>query len=156
MIPWVLLVILLPFMAADAIHAQLPWLMLPTVLLFLLLTTACYSALGLLCSFQAKRTMTATASALTISAFLCLGTVVINTVISLLVLQGRPEDTAVLCLNPFFAAGSLMGQFAPGAVGSEDSNAELLSGYLVLTVAATTFALLFMVRRYHRSVRERS
>ncbi len=156
MLPWLLLIILLPFMAADAVHAHLPWLMLPATLVLLLLTTACYSALGLLCSFQAKRTMTATASALTISAFLCLGTVVINTVISLLVLQGRPEDTAVLCLNPFSAVGSLMGQLAPGAVGSGDSNALLLSGYLALTVAATVAALAFMVRRYHRSVRERN
>ena len=157
MIPWLLLVILLPFMAVDAARAELGWLMLPMVLIFLLLTTACYSVLGLLCSFQAKRTMTATASALTISAFLCLGTVVVNAVINLLVLRGGTEDTPVLCLNPFSAVASLMAQIAPGVLGSEGtSGSALLEGYFVLTVAATVSAIMFMVRRYHHSVRERS
>ena len=153
---WLMLLLLLPFMVVDAVRAGFsPWL-LPAVLGFLLLTIACYSALGLLCSFGAKRTMTATASALTVSAALCIGTVVVNWVTDLLVFRGANGDTPVLCLNPFYAVGSLMGQFAPGAVGSENSNAGLLTGYLVLTLAATAAALAFMVRRYHRSVRERS
>ncbi len=156
MIPWLLVVILLPYMAVDAARAELGFSILPAVLGFLLVTIACYSALGLLCSFQAKRTMTATASALTISAFLCIGTIVVNWVISLLVLQGSNQETPVLWVNPFSAIGSLMGWFSPGTLGNDPYAAPgAWVWYFLLTIAATVAALAFMVRRYHRSVRER-
>ena len=155
-IPWLLLLILLPFMVVTSVRADFGAGLLPAVLVFLLLTTACYSALGLLCSFGAKRTMTATASALTVSAVLCIGTLVINWVVDLLVLGGSPDETAVLWLNPFAALGSLMSQLNPVAF-APDSHTDLASppGYFVLTAAATVLALGFMVRRYHSSVRER-
>jgi ABC-2 type transport system permease protein len=157
MIPWLVLGILLPFMAVDAARAELGVFLLPTVLVFLLVTIACYSALGLLCSFQAKRTMTATASALTISAFLCIGTVVINWVISLLLLHGSDLWSPVLWANPFYALDSLMGWFSPRTLGN-DPNATYGAWvwYFLFTALSTVTALLFMVRRYHHSVRERN
>ena len=159
MIPWLLLVILLPYMVVDAARAQLGFFELPVVLLFLLLTTACYSVLGLLCSFQAKRTMTATASALTISAFLCIGTVIINQVWVLLANHGGSDapESIVMWANPFYAVNMLMMQLSPNTFGSDGSNDPIsVLWYFLLTLAATAAVLTFMVRRYHRSVRERS
>ncbi len=157
MIPWLLLVILLPFMVVAAARAELGFLELPIVLLFLLLTIACYSALGLVCSFQAKRTMTATASALTASAFLCVGTVVINQVWLLLANRSGPgQDTPVMWANPFYIVNTLMMQLSPNTFGSDGSSDPTSTlWYFLLTTAATVAALAFMVRRYHRSVRGR-
>ena len=92
--------------------------------------------------------MTATASALTISAFLCIGTLVVNFVVSQFLLQGSNVETPVLWLNPFTAIGSLMAQISPDA-GSIDANTDLFSppAYFVITALATAGALLFMVRR---------
>jgi len=157
MIPWLLIVILLPYMAVDAARAQLGFLELPAVLLFLILTTACYSALGLLCSFQAKRTMTATASALTISAFLCIGTVVVSQVYDLLFhIDFGKEASLAMWINPFYAVGIVLDQIQGGLFGSPtDADAAAPVWYLLLTVAATVAAFAFMVRRYQHSVRER-
>ena len=156
-VPWLLLVLLLPYMLVDAARAHLGGLMLPAVVGFLLVTIAFYSALGLLCSFQARRTMTATATALTLAAFLCIGTLVVNWVISLFLLQGGNVQTPVLWLNPFTAIGSLIGQIDP-ALGSSDASTDFAAplAYFLITVLATVATLLFMVRRYHRSVRERN
>jgi ABC-2 type transport system permease protein len=158
MIPWLLVVILLPYMAVDAARAELGFSILPAVLGFLLVTIACYSALGLLCSFQAKRTMTATASALTVSAFLCIGTVIINQVWLLLANRSGPrQDTPVMWANPFYTVNTLMMQLSPNTFGSNGSNAPTSTlWYFLITVIATVAVLAFMVRRYHRSVRERS
>ena len=158
MIPWLLLIILLPFMVVAAARAKLGFFELPVVLLFLILTIACYSALGLLCSFQAKRTMTATASALTTSAFMCIGTVIVSQVWLLLANRSGPaQDTPVMWANPFYIVNSLMMQLSPNTFGSEGSNDPTsVIFYFLLTAAATTGALTFMGRRYHRSVRERS
>lgn len=156
---WMLLIILLPLMVVCAYRAQFGWLMLPSVLGFLLLTTAGYSALGLLCSFQAKRTMTATASALTGTALLCIGTVVVAQVLNALLLPGTQGNGQwpVLWINPFYALNSLMEQLSPNTLRSgpgDDPTASLW--YLLSSAAATAAALLFMMRRYHRSVRERN
>lgn len=158
MIPWLLLVILLPYLAVCAAHAGFGWLLLPCVLCFLLVTIACYTALGLLCSFQAKRTMTATATALTASAFLCLGTIIINQVCVQILTPGQGStEWPVLWINPFYILGPLMHSVAPDLLGY-DSNADPAAPfwYFLLSLGATALALLFMVRRYHRAVRERS
>ncbi len=166
MIPWLLLVILLPYMAVCAAHAGFGWGMLPSVLCFLLTTIACYSALGLLCSFQARRTMTATAMALTASAFLCLGTIIVSQVAE--TINGSPvvldSNAPALWVNPFYALGWLgdslttqppgFGSFA--ALDEAAAEAQAVAGYLLLSLGFTAGALVFMVRRYHRAVRERS
>ena len=158
LIPWLMLVILLPFMAVCAARAQLGWLMLPSVLGFLLVTIACYSALGLLCSFQAKRTMTATASALTAAALLCIGTLIVNQVFDLLAYRGYVNrETPVLWVNPFFALDSLMRGLSPDTFsGDAYADPAAIFWYFLLSLGVTVSVLVFMVRRYHRAVRERN
>ena len=155
---WLLLVILLPFMAVCAARAQFGWAMLPSALGFLLVTIACYSALGLLCSFQARRTMTATAAALTFSALLCIGTIIADQVSGLLLFHGYGDHYGpALWMNPFYAVTALMDRISPN-LGSIDPRADpaLVSWYFLLSLSFTAGALVFMVRRYRRPVRERS
>ena len=167
LIPWLMLVILLPFMAVCAARAGLGWRMLPSVLGFLLVTIACYSALGLLCSFQAKRTMTATASALMVSALLCLGTYIVSGVLGYLTtgglnLSGPGLPSLVLWANPFCVLGAMIDCLTPDMSAGQsglfgrawDSAATLW--YFLLSLGTTLWALVFMVRRYHRAVRERN
>ena len=158
LIPWLLVVILAPFYAVCVARAELGGLMLPAVLAFLLVTIAGYSAMGLLCSFQARRTMTATAAALTVSAVLCIGTVVIDQVSGMLLSRGFGYQYGpALWLNPFYALTTLMSQISPN-LGGVDPRADpsLVNWYFLLMITATAAALGFMVRRYHHSVRERS
>ena len=160
MVLWLLLVILLPYLAVCAARAGFGWRMLPWVLAFFIITTACYSGLGLLCSFQAKRTMTATASALTLSAVLCLGTVILNQVCDLLLDPNTSgTDWPVLWANPFYTVGALMNSLAPEVFGAGRPSSDLgdaITFYFVGTAAVTAASLVFMVRRYRRAVRERS
>ena len=158
MIPWLLVVILLPYMAVCAARMGGGRLLLPAVLLFLLVTIACYSALGLICSFQARRTMTATASALAISAAVCIGTIIINQVYGLLAYRSYTnQESPVLWGNPFYAMDWMMARLAPQALGADQNTDPLaIAWYFVLSLGVTIAALIFMVRRYHRSVRERN
>lgn len=168
LIPWLLLVILLPFMAVCAARAGFGWGMLPSVLGFFLVTTACYSALGLLCSFQAKRTMTATASALMVSALLCLGTYLIGGFFGYLIgsVNGSYSgsiggQSPVLWGNPFYVLGAMTDCLTlDSAAGQAASFDQVREGsatfwYFLFSLTVTAGALVFMVRRYHRSVRER-
>lgn len=165
MVLWLLLLILLPYLAVCAAHAQFGWRMLPSALGFLLVTTACYSALGLLCSFLARRTMTATAAALTFSALLCIGTVIVSQAFqSVYGGSGFPAYTSpALWANPFYALGWL-GECltAPAGYGNAQApderaaEAQVVAGYFLLSLVFTAGALVFMVRRYRRAVRERS
>ena len=160
MIPGLLLLILLPYMAVCAVRAQFGWLMLPAMLGFLIITSACYSALGLLCSFQAKRTMTATASALTVSALLCIGTIVVNQVLTVLLSPTAYNyEWPVLWVNPFYVLTHLINSIAPEAFGGVNQNADpvdAIAFYLLGAPALTAGMLGFMVSRYRRAVRERS
>lgn len=160
MIPWLLLVILLPYMAVCTARAHFSFWMLPSVLAFLLITTGCYSALGLLCSFQAKRTMTATASALTVTALLCIGTIVINQVCDLLLSPGTSNsEWPVLWTNPFYIVTHLTNSIAPDVFGGYNQNADpadALAFYCFGTPLITAAMLGFMIFRYRHAVRERS
>ena len=160
MIPWLLLAILLPYMAICAARASFSWLMLPAMLIFLLITSACYSAFGLLCSFQAKRTMTATASALTITALLCIGTIAVNQVFGLLLSPTASNyEWPVLWTNPFYVLTHLINAFAPDTFGGINQNADpadAIAFYCLGTLALTAAMLGFMVSRYRQAVRERS
>ena len=159
LIPWLLVLVLLPYMAVCAGSAQFGFLMLPAVVGFLLVTTACYSALGLLCSFQARRTMTATAAALTVAALLCIGTLIVNQVWNMLLGAGSypSQESPALWLNPFSALTSLTSQLLPEDAGTNVNTDPFTTlCYLLSTIAFTVLALGFMVRRYRHAVRERS
>ena len=157
-IPWLLIVILLPFLAVTVLRADLGGWMLPAVLCFLLVTTGFYSALGLLCSFQARRTVTATASALTVTALLCVGTVIVNGVLAYLQpsgLTGDRADSFAMWLNPFNVLGLLLDKIIPeyGSVISPDNglNTDIIRVYFTAALLGAAAALGFMVRRYGRS-----
>jgi len=161
-IPWLMIVLAVPYLLACAVFGGMGLLVLPAVLLFLIVTTAFYSAMGLLCSFQAQRTVGATATALTITAALCVGTVIVNQVIEIFQPRvGPPENSPVLWVNPFIALTSLLAMLDRSGVSSfsgspHEDHALVVGAYLLVTVAAIAAALYFMVSRYHRAVRERT
>ena len=161
-IPWLMIVLALPYLLACAFFGGMGLLILPTVLLFLVVTTAFYSAMGLLCSFQARRTVGATATALTITAALCVGTVIVNQVFQLLQARvGPPENSPILWLNPFIALSSLLAMLDWSGISAfsgppHEDYGLIVGAYFLVTVAAIAAALYFMVGRYHRAVRERT
>jgi len=157
-IPWLLLVIALPYMLGVDIMGRIGFLPLIGTLLFLFVTSAFYGVLGLLCSYQARRTMTATASALTFTALLCIGTLVINGVLSYFIVNNPQANSPVEWLNPFIALSSLMNMMNLGNSTGYDTgtDAVVVIAYFSLTLTLTFAALLFMVSRYRRAVRERT
>ena len=161
-IPWLMIVLALPYLLACAFFGGMGLLILPAVLLFLVVTTAFYSAMGLLCSFQARRTVGATATALTITAALCVGTVIVNQVFQLLQARvGPPENSPILWLNPFIALSSLLAMLDWSGISAfsgppHEDYGLIVGAYFLVTVAAIAAALYSMVSRYHRAVRERT
>ena len=161
-IPWLMIVLALPYLLACAFFGGMGLLILPAVLLFLVVTTAFYSAMGLLCSFQARRTVGATATALTITAALCVGTVIVNQVFQLLQARvGPPENSPILWLNPFIALSSLLAMLDRSGISAfsglpHEDYGLIVGAYFLVTVAAIAAALYFMVSRYHSAVRERT
>lgn len=165
LILWLLLVLAMPYLVGCAIRGEIRLLSVLAVLLFLLVTTAFYSVLGLLCSYQARRTAAATATSLTLTALLCLGTLVVNTVLGYFVSNGfrSPGNSSVMWLNPFFALTALMNwlhignsSYPSGYQIDSEPYGTIVAFYLLLTPLLTCAALLFMVSRYRRAVRERS
>ena len=160
-IPWLLIVLAAPYLLGCAVRGDIPAGSVLAVLFFLLVTSGFYGMLGLFCSFQAKRTAAATAASLTLTALLCIGTVVINGVLSLFLLGHGVGDSSVLWLNPFYALNALLTMLNQGnaqyvgGYGSEDY-ASVVGFYLIVTPLLTLVALGFMVSRYRRAVRERS
>ncbi len=161
-IPWLLIALAAPYLLGCAVRGDIPALSVLAVLFFLLVTTGFYSMLGLFCSFQAKRTAMATAAALTLTALLCVGTVVINSVIDLFLIHNGNGNTMVMWLNPFYALSALLNLLNPGVIfgGGEPydggQNGDMVGAYLIITLLLTLAALGFMVSRYRRAVRERS
>ena len=162
-IPWLMIVLALPYLLACAFFGGMGLAILPGVLLFLVVTTAFYSAMGLLCSFQARRTVGATATALTTTALLCVGTVIVNQVIEIFQSHSGPaESSPVMWLNPFFALSSLLSWVNPTDpqyrhdMYPSDVYPLIVCSYLFLSLVAVAAALYFMGSRYHRAVRERT
>ena len=83
LIPMLIILIALPFLVGCTVRGQLPFGLFALTLLFLIVTSGFYGALGLLCSFGGRRSAGATATALTMTILLCLGTYVVNSVIEL-------------------------------------------------------------------------
>lgn len=147
-IPLLLILLACPYLLGCVIQGQMGLLLLPATLMFLVITSLFYGAVGLLCSYQAKRTVAATATALTSTAFFCLGTYVIASVI--MILSG-PRDSVVLWLNPFYALSALQGLM--GHDYQSEQNSSIVWFYFLIVPTLTAAALLFMVRRYRQAVR---
>jgi len=146
-IPILLVLLACPYLLGCVIRGQMGLLLLPATLLFFVLTSLFYGALGLLCSYQAKRTVASTATALTCTAFFCLGTYVIASVVMI----NGPRDSAVLWINPFYALSALQGSFSDNIY--ETQNAVAAWFYFLIVPTLTAAMLLFMVRRYRQAVR---
>ncbi len=158
-IPWLIILIALPFLIGFAVRGQLPASLVVTTLAFLIVTSGFYGALGLLCSFGGKRSAGATATALTMTILLCLGTVVISAVIDMLAVgSSRSSTSPVLWINPFYAMNSLQEWLlsSSDSSGYDPMNAasgEVIGVYFFLTLLALAGFLGLMVRRYTRAVR---
>jgi len=147
-IPILLVLLACPYLLGCVIRGQMGLLLLPATLAFLVITSLFYGALGLLCSYQAKRTVASTATALTCTAFFCLGTYVIASVV---VILSGPRDSVVLWINPFYALSALQGSFSDNIY--ETQNAVAAWFYFLIVPTLTAAMLLFMVRRYRQAVR---
>jgi ABC-type transport system involved in multi-copper enzyme maturation permease subunit len=147
-IPILLILLVCPYLLGCVIRGQMGVLLLPAILAFLLITSFFYGALGLACSYLAKRTVTATATALTCTAFFSLGTYIIASVV--MILNG-PRDSIVLWLNPFYAFSALEGLLSRDY--QVDQNISIVWFYFLVVPTLTTAMLLFMVRRYRQAVR---
>jgi len=161
LIPWLIVLLVCPYLLACTYFGHLGFVILPAALVFLVVTTGFYSVLGLLCSFQARRTAGATATALTVTAFLCVGTVIVDQVIGIFFPRpGGREGSPVLWLNPFYALSVLLSwqdRDHGYSVGYPPNYYPLVVGfYLLLSVVAIAAALRFMVSRYRHAVRERT
>lgn len=162
-IPWLMMVLALPYLVACAVFGGMGFAIIPATLLFMVVTTGFYSTLGLFCSFQARRTVGATATALTVTALLCVGTLVVDQVIGIFMPHpGQRASSFVLWLNPFFALNALLSWLDrssanQGGSGYPVEPSPLVVGsFLLLMLLATAAALYFMASRYHRAVRERT
>ena len=146
-IPILLVLLACPYLLGCVIRGRMGLFVLPATLAFLVITSLFYGALGLLCSYQAKRTVASTATALTCTAFFCLGTYVIASVVMI----NGPRDSAVLWINPFYALSALQGSFSDNIY--ETQNAVAAWFYFLIVPTLTAAMLLFMVRRYRQAVR---
>ena len=162
-IPWLIIVLSLPYLLVCAAFGGMGLMILPATLFFLVVTTGFYSAMGLLCSFQARRTVGATATALTVTALLCVGTVVVNQVIKVFQQQSNNfGDSWVMWINPFYVLSSLLAwlgrniTYQNNSALPTDLNPLQVGFYLLASVAAIAAALYFMASRYHHAVRERT
>lgn len=126
LVPWLVLSLVFPFLLVCAVRGALGFVILPAILAFLIVTTGFYSMLGLLCSFQARRTVGATATALTVTALLCIGTVIINQVFHMLNtgISDYRRDSSITWLNPFKAANALQIWLMPQNAGSFSSESD--------------------------------
>ena len=91
------------------------------MLLFLALTAGAYGVLGLLCSFFARKTVTATVVSLTVTIFLCVGTPIVAALLESFLRAASTDysyqDPALLWLNPFYALFALVADLEPQGVG---------------------------------------
>jgi ABC-type transport system involved in multi-copper enzyme maturation permease subunit len=155
-----LALIALPLLIGCMIRGAVGLPLTLAALLFLALTTGLFGALGLTCSFLVRRTSMATAAALSATAFLCLGTAVIDALIESFQVP-HVGETAVLWVNPFYALAALIGGMRPDQdsltprVSGEHAPFLIVTVYLILLLCAVTLCLAGMITRYRSAVRER-
>ncbi len=159
-IPLLLLALTSPYLLGCVVRGQIGWPTLLATVGFLIVTSLFYGALGLLCSYQAKRTATATAAALTCTAFLCIGTYIINSVIEILNAH-YIYNSVVLWMSPFYALNALSVWLNGNSTSLSYQGYQyqympydvVTFFYFIVTLLLTAAALLFMVRRYRQAVR---
>ena len=149
------LIIVLPFLVGSAARAELPASAVLYFLIYLLLATNFFTALGLLCSFRAKRTPTATAFALVSTALLTIGTPIVNEIVKNFGLWSQPYDnpahveSPVMWINPFYAMsiGSDIWQNTGNPVLNGDQN-TVLWVCVVAMLGFTISTAIWLTRRF--------
>ena len=156
-------VVLLPFLIGCSVKGDIGALTDMAVLLFLALTAGTYGVLGLLCSFFARKTVTATVVALTVTIFLCVGTFIVDALLSSFLRAASTDysyqDSVVLWLSPFFALNALVLAVEPQGVGmispsGTASNGDVVTAYLLGSFLAAAAGLAWMTARYRHAARE--
>ena len=158
------IVILLPFLVGCAVKGALSPVTFFATLCFLAVTAAGYGVLGLLCSFFARKSLSATVTALTLTIALCIGTPILAALLQEFVRAASPiyayQDPMVLWVNPFYAVTALTSASETHNVGSltfsaQQTDAGTVAGfYFVVTLVTAAAGLLFMISRYRRAARE--
>ena len=153
--------VLLPFLIGCAVKGEIGVFTNVAVLLFLALTAGFYGVLGLLCSFFARKTVTATVVALTLTIVLCVGTSVLAALLSSYVRAASSDytyqDPAVLWINPFYALLALIAALEPRGLfdsSGTDRHGAAVAFYFVATLLATAAGLAGMTARYRRAARD--
>jgi ABC-type transport system involved in multi-copper enzyme maturation permease subunit len=164
------LVILAPLMIAVAIKGQLPFVEALLTIVILVMTSGFYSAMGMFCSYVARRTAAATATALLISVFLCLGTLLVNEIFFQLMADRDYTQytyyhqlTPILWLNPFLVMIDLQEIYNTSSYTNPSymvdqwtfSRQMMLTAYPALTAIFTALMFTFMTARYRKPSRER-
>ncbi|WP_165863892.1 ABC transporter permease subunit [Capsulimonas corticalis] len=156
------LLILAPLMIAVAVKGGVSLITAVLTLLTLTLSSGFYSGIGMLCSFIARRTPAATASSLVIVVFLCLGTIVVNSIMVSLLQPMNYSNTPsqispMLWLNPFITMDSVQQIYnTPDNRDPQwlDAYITQITMYLSLTAVLTTMIFAFMIGRYRKPSRE--
>ena len=156
--------VLLPFLIGCSVKGDVGVVTDLAVLGFLALTAGCYGVLGLLCSFLARKTVTATVVALTVTIFLCVGTPIVAALLSSFLRSASddyssPQDPAILWINPFYALFSLITALEPHGIGMIQSSSAASSGvavpaYFLGSLVAAAAGLAWMTARYRHAARE--
>ncbi|MBV9852603.1 MAG: ABC transporter permease subunit [Armatimonadetes bacterium] len=160
------LLVLLPFLIGCAVRGGVGISTNLSALLFLALTAGFYGVLGLLCSFLARRTVTATVAALTIAIFLCVGTPILAALTAEYVRAASTDysyrDPVVLWINPFYALTAFLSVLephgvgmigGPGALGPQPPG-SVVAFYLITSLLAIAAGLSFMAARFRHAARD--
>jgi len=170
LLPALALMIVLPFMIGSAARAELSPVSVVNFLLYLTLCANFFTAIGLLCSFKAKRTPTATAFALVSTALLTIGTPIINEIIRSFGLWGQSYNSGnqvlspVMWINPFYAMSigsdiwmnpnritnddGYTGAVGGTIVGLDSIQGTVLIACIVMMLGFTISTALWLTRRF--------
>lgn len=146
--------IVLPFFLGAAVHGGIDLAAFAMVSIYLFICANFFTALGLMCSFRAKRTPTATAAALVITALLLLGTLIVNTMLQQFSLwpasyEAPHIESPVMWINPFY--GLMMLERVVGRyTGSEplESATFVVSVSVIFMVAVILIAAGWLIARF--------
>ena len=155
--------VLLPFLIGCSVKGALRGFTDLAVLLFLAVTAGAYGVLGLLCSFFARKTVTATVVSLTVTIFLCVGTPIVAALLESFLRAASTDysyqDPPLLWLNPFYALFALVTALEPQSVGMIKLRARCSPGgavtaYFLGSLVTAAAGLAWMTARYRHAARE--
>jgi len=139
-IPALVLLIALPLLLVSALHGDIGIAGFAANFGYLALTSAFFSSMGLWCSAAARKTAAATAVSLLLMGVVCLGTCLIDGIISLLYQfrENQGLGTHAMWVNPFYAL-SMMDDFI------RDPNVYYPKLHLAVAETSVSFELAMVI-----------